>query len=125
MSKRKSTETKFPIGKIIRSCRLARGLSQGDLREGIHPVVLSRIENGEDIPSLGTLAKLADIMRMHIADFFAGTETAEDLRSALDGAELTGDEFRLLYEMKRLASGLSKEDKVFVLGMVRHAAAHS
>ncbi len=50
------------IGEVIKSYRSQRGLSQGDIerRTGLLRCYLSRVENGHTVPSLETLAKMAD-----------------------------------------------------------------
>ena len=50
------------IGETIRNYRLQKGMSQGDIekRTGLLRCYLSRVENGHTIPSLDTLAKIAD-----------------------------------------------------------------
>jgi len=68
---------KVNIGEVIRSYRGQRGLSQGDIerRTGLLRCYLSRVENGHTVPSLETLAKIAEAMDISLADFFPGTET--------------------------------------------------
>ena len=69
------------IGSTIRSYRLQRGMSQGDIekRTGLLRCYLSRVENGHTVPSLETLAKIAEAMDISLADFFPNTETPRDL----------------------------------------------
>ncbi len=71
---------KVNIGEVIRSYRSDRGLSQGDIerRTGLLRCYLSRVENGHTVPSLETLAKIAEAMEINLADFFPGTDTAQD-----------------------------------------------
>src|SRR6266568_164739 len=68
------------IGEVIKSYRSQRSLSQGDIerRTGLLRCYLSRVENGHTVPSLETLAKIAEAMDISLADFFPGTETAHD-----------------------------------------------
>src|SRR5713101_2834375 len=60
------------IGEVIRTYRGQRGLSQGDIerRTGLLRCYLSRVENGHTVPSLETLAKIAEAMDISLADFF-------------------------------------------------------
>ncbi len=71
---------KVNIGEVIRSYRNDRGLSQGDIerRTGLLRCYLSRVENGHTVPSLETLAKIAEAMEISLADFFPGTDTPQD-----------------------------------------------
>src|SRR5437879_7088200 len=66
------------IGEVIKTYRSQRGLSQGDIerRTGLLRCYLSRVENGHTVPSLETLAKIAEAMDISLADFFPGTETS-------------------------------------------------
>jgi len=68
------------IGEVIRTYRSQRSLSQGDIerRTGLLRCYLSRVENGHTVPSLETLAKIAEAMDISLADFFPGTETPRD-----------------------------------------------
>ena len=54
------------IGEVIKTYRSQRGLSQGDIerRTGLLRCYLSRVENGHTVPSLETLAKIAEAMAM-------------------------------------------------------------
>ena len=63
------------IGDTIRSYRLQKGMSQGDIEKktGLLRCYLSRVENGHTIPSLDTLAKIASAMDIPLAHFFALT----------------------------------------------------
>src|SRR4249920_367478 len=60
------------IGETIRTYRLQKGMSQGDIekRTGLLRCYLSRVENGHTIPSLDTLAKIATAMEVPLAQFF-------------------------------------------------------
>jgi transcriptional regulator with XRE-family HTH domain len=88
---------KVNIGEVIRSYRNDRGLSQGDIerRTGLLRCYLSRVENGHTVPSLETLAKIAEAMEISLADFFPGTE------------------------IKKYSTSLSNDDKRLVLAMIR------
>jgi transcriptional regulator with XRE-family HTH domain len=115
---------KVNIGEVIRSYRGQRGLSQGDIerRTGLLRCYLSRVENGHTVPSLETLAKIAEAMEISLADFFPGTETAHDRDTQKMLGELSEDEIRFLSEIKRYSTGLSDGDKRLVLAMIRKMA---
>jgi len=68
------------IGDTIRNLRLHKGMSQGDIekRTGLLRCYLSRVENGHTVPSLETLAKIAEAMDISLAEFFPGAETPRD-----------------------------------------------
>ncbi len=75
---------KVHIGEVIRSYRGDRGLSQGDIekRTGLLRCYLSRVENGHTVPSLETLAKIAEAMEISLADFFPGQTRRRTARHA-------------------------------------------
>ena len=112
------------IGEVIKSYRSQRGLSQGDIerRTGLLRCYLSRVENGHTVPSLETLAKIAEAMDISLADFFPGTETPRDKETQKMLGELSQDEIRFLVEIKRYSSTLSDGDKRLVLAMIRKMA---
>src|SRR5260370_14557369 len=68
------------IGEVIRTYRGQRSLSQCDIerRTGLLRCYLSRVEKGHTVPSLETLAKIAEAMDISLADFLPGTETPRD-----------------------------------------------
>ncbi len=75
---------KVNIGEVIKSYRSDRGLSQGDIerRTGLLRCYLSRVENGHTVPSLETLAKIAEAMEISLADFFPRQRYASRPRDA-------------------------------------------
>src|SRR5438128_4705847 len=101
------------IGAVIKTYRSQRGLSQGDIerRTGLLRCYLSRVENGHTVPSLETLAKIAEAMDISLADFFPGTETPRDRDTQKMLGELSEDEIRFLSEIKRHSSGLSRSEE--------------
>lgn len=115
---------KVNIGEVIRSYRSDRGLSQGDIerRTGLLRCYLSRVENGHTVPSLETLAKIAEAMEISLADFFPGTDTPQDRETRRVLGELSDEEIRFLAEIKRYATTLSDDDKRLVLAMIRKMA---
>jgi len=112
------------IGVTIRSFRLQKGMSQGDIekRTGLLRCYLSRVENGHTVPSLETLAKIAEAMEISLADFFPGTETPRDRDTQKMLGELSEDEIRFLSEIKKYSTTLSDGDKRLVLAMIRKMA---
>ena len=108
------------IGEVIKTYRSQRGLSQGDIerRTGLLRCYLSRVENGHTVPSLETLAKIAEAMEISLADFFPGTETPRDKETQKMLGELSQDEIRFLAEIKKYSTTLSEGDKRLVLAMI-------
>ena len=116
---------KVNIGQIIRSYRAERGLSQGDIekRTGLLRCYLSRVENSHTVPSLETLAKIAEAMEISLADFFPGDELRPERPERHTLSELNENELRFLTQIKKYSTGLSDGDKRLVLSMVRKMAA--
>jgi len=115
---------KVNIGNVIRSYRGERGLSQGDIerRTGLLRCYLSRVENGHTVPSLETLAKIAEALDISLADFFPGSETPSERDAQKMLGELSAEEVRFLAEIKKYSTTLNEGDKRLVLAMIRKMA---
>ena len=113
------------IGNRLRAIREEKNLSQGDIeqRTGLLRCYISRVENGHTVPSLETLAKIAEAMEINLADFFPGTDTAQDRETRKMLGELSEEEIRFLADIKRYSTSLSEDDKKLVLAMIRKMAA--
>ena len=109
------------IGTTIRTFRLDKGLSQGDIEKktGLLRCYLSRVENGHTVPSLDTLSKIAMALDLPLTQFFAEEPTSRKL----DTQNLTDDELRFLTQIKRYSSNLSESDRKHLLTMVKNYAA--
>src|SRR6201988_1743029 len=109
------------IGEVIKTYRSQRSLSQGDIerRTGLLRCYLSRVENGHTVPSLETLAKIAEAMEISLADFFPGNDTQQDRETRKMLGELSEEEIRFLAEIKKCSVTLSSDDKRLVLAMIR------
>lgn len=115
---------KVNIGDVIRNYRVERGLSQGDIerRTGLLRCYLSRVENGHTVPSLETLAKIAEALSITLADFFPGTETPSERDAQKMLGELSEEEIRFLGEIRKYSTTLSEGDRRLVLAMIRKMA---
>jgi transcriptional regulator with XRE-family HTH domain len=113
--------TKMNIGTTIRGHRLQRGLSQGDIekRTGLLRCYLSRVENGHTVPSLDTLAKIAQALDLPIASFFA----EDSLNRELNTQKLSDEELRFLTQIRRYSTNLNESDRKLLLAMVKKFAA--
>jgi transcriptional regulator with XRE-family HTH domain len=109
------------IGSTIRTYRLQKGMSQGDIekRTGLLRCYLSRVENGHTIPSLDTLAKIASAMELPIAQFFGDNSSNGSLKKL---PRLTEDEVRFLSQIRRYTINLNDSDRKLVLTMVKKMA---
>ena len=115
---------KVNIGEVIRRYRNDRGLSQGDIerRTGLLRCYLSRVENGHTVPSLETLAKIAEAMEITLADFFPVGDMHRDRGGRSTLGELSEQEMRFLAEIRKYTTTLSDADKQLVLAMIRKMA---
>ena len=109
------------IGETIRNYRLQKGMSQGDIekRTGLLRCYLSRVENGHTVPSLDTLAKIAQALDIPLAQFFA----EDSLGREMNTQKLTDDELRFLTQIRRYATNLNDSDRKLLLAMVKKFAA--
>lgn len=109
------------IGTAIRSFRLQKGLSQGDIEKktGLLRCYLSRVENGHTVPSLDTLSKIAVALDMPIAQFFAD----DSLGRQFNVQQLSDEELRFLNQIRRYSTNLNDSDRKLLLAMVKKFAA--
>ncbi|MBV8477721.1 MAG: helix-turn-helix transcriptional regulator [Acidobacteria bacterium] len=112
------------IGDTIRTYRLQKGMSQGDIekRTGLLRCYLSRVENGHTIPSLDTLAKIAGAMDLPLSQFFAEGGHSNGSKGV---PQLSDDEVRFLSQIRRYAVSLNESDRKLVLAMVKKMATSS
>jgi transcriptional regulator with XRE-family HTH domain len=108
------------IGATIRTYRLQKGMSQGDIekRTGLLRCYLSRVENGHTVPSLETLQKIAHALDLQLAEFFSDETVAREMSSL----RLSEEEIRFLTQIQRYASRLSENDRKLLLAMVKKFA---
>jgi transcriptional regulator with XRE-family HTH domain len=109
------------IGTTIRTHRLQKGLSQGDIEKktGLLRCYLSRVENGHTVPSLDTLSKIAVALDLPISQFFAEDSVGRQLNTQ----RLSDDELRFLTQIRRYSSNLNESDRKLLLAMVKKFAA--
>src|ERR1041385_1225466 len=102
------------IGETIRTYRLQKGMSQGDIekRTGLLRCYLSRVENGHTIPSLDTLARIATAMDLPLSRFFS-ENTGENGNKS--GPQLGEDEVRFLTQIRRYSPNLNDSDRKLVI----------
>lgn len=108
------------IGTTIRTHRLQRGLSQGDIEKktGLLRCYLSRVENGHTVPSLDTLSKIAVALDVPISQFFA--EEANGRPHSTQ--KLSDEELKFLTQIRRYSSNISESDRKLLLAMARKFA---
>jgi len=110
------------IGETIRSYRLQKGMSQGDIekRTGLLRCYLSRVENGHTVPSLDTLSKIATAMDLPLSQFFAAKGNPNGHKGL---PQLSDDEVRFLSQIRRYSANLNDSDRKLVLAMIKKMAA--
>jgi transcriptional regulator with XRE-family HTH domain len=110
------------VGLTIRTLRLQRGMSQGDIekRTGLLRCYLSRVENGHTVPSLDTLQKIASALDLPLSQFFSDGPSKE-----ITGMALSEDEIRFLTQVQRYSANLTEADRRLLLAMMRKFAATS
>ncbi len=108
------------IGTTIRTHRLQKGLSQGDIEKktGLLRCYLSRVENGHTVPSLDTLSKIAVALDLPISQFFAEDSAGRPFNTQ----RLTDDELRFLTQIRRYSTNLNDSDRKLLLAMVKKFA---
>jgi transcriptional regulator with XRE-family HTH domain len=108
------------IGTTIRTYRLQKGMSQGDIekRTGLLRCYLSRVENGHTVPSLETLQKIAGALDLQLAQFFSDETVSRDMSTL----RLSEEEIRFLTQIQRYASRLTENDRKLLLAMVKKFA---
>jgi transcriptional regulator with XRE-family HTH domain len=108
------------IGTTIRTYRLQKGLSQGDIEKktGLLRCYLSRVENGHTMPSLDTLAKIAEALDLPISQFFA----EDALGRQLNSQKLSDEELKFLTQIRRYSANLNDSDRKLLLAMVKKFA---
>jgi transcriptional regulator with XRE-family HTH domain len=109
------------IGTAIRTHRLQKGLSQGDIEKktGLLRCYLSRVENGHTVPSLDTLSKIARALDLPITQFF----TEDSLGKQANLQKLSDEELRFLTQIRRYSTNLNDSDRKLLLAMVKKFAA--
>ena len=100
-------DVKALVGKRIKSLRQARKTTQEALAEkmGISAKYLSSIERGQENPTLDTLIKLADALKVELEEIFTISHEVSDpksLRKSLDHLLKEADQEKLQIAVKLL-----------------------
>ncbi len=109
--KRESGELGLNLGKRVAARRKSLGWTQDELAErmSVDAETISRFERGAHLPSLPTLERLANALRLEIGELLSTTELGE-----------TDD----LAALAAWMEGLSPEDRKFVLAVARNCCEH-
>lgn len=101
----RDNDLELVIGLELRTLRQKKGLSIADLAviSGVSRAMLSRMENGNTSPSLGTMKALAKALNVPIATFFRRYEDLQDATFVPAGeglmVERKGSRFGALYQV--------------------------
>ena len=125
LRERREKVLEVAIGRELRALRRARGLTARDLaaEAGLSAGMLSKIENGQISPSLGTLATLAHVLSVPLTAFFRGHETVRTAVHVKAGSGLdvdrrgtrAGHQYSLLGHIGANASGVTVEPYLITL----------
>jgi transcriptional regulator with XRE-family HTH domain len=98
------TDVKKLIGKQIKTLRQARGMSQEGLAEKIpmNAKYLSGIERGRANPTLDTLTRLADALKVGVPELFNYELEPKELAQLVAGLIGEGDQMKLQLAAKVL-----------------------
>ena len=109
------------IGTAIRTHRLQKALSQGDIEKktGLLRCYISRVENGHTVPSLDTLSKIARALDLPITQFFAD----DSMGRQKNLPKLSDEGLRFLTQIRRYSTNLNESDRKLLLAMVKKFAA--
>ncbi len=119
------------IGETIRSFRLQKGMSQGDIekRTGLLRCYLSRVENGHTVPAIETLEKMARALEVPLYQLFYDGEEPPELpnlpkRKTADEIAWghSGKEARFLNRFRRLLGRIDEGDRRLLLYMAQKMA---
>ncbi|WP_395488520.1 helix-turn-helix domain-containing protein [Pseudomonas aeruginosa] len=90
------------LGQVLRDIRLQAGLSRTECAERIHKANLSKIENGQTLPRLDTLAALCELMGVALADLLLIVEARQSGLAVEDQILRSNKRLRSLFEAGRL-----------------------
>ena len=106
----------YCLGKNIKTARKAKFLTQETLAEKIDvsPVFISQLETGARMPSLETLCKIADVLKISLdklvfGESFGGSDSVGELKSLLAGRT----EFEIVFILNTVKFLLEEMDKYY------------
>jgi transcriptional regulator with XRE-family HTH domain len=116
------------IGERLRLLREQKGLSQTDIerRTGLLRNYISRVENNQTIPSVGTLQKMAQGLGVPLYWLLyerpQPTElpkrTLANQASGRDGWGISGEDARFLTKLRRCLSRMTPPDRSLLMAVV-------
>ena len=118
------------IGDRLRELRESKDLSQGDIekRTGLLRCYISRVENGQTVPAVATLEKMARALEVPMYQLFRDGEAPASVRTfklPKDNAESwgsTGATADYLSKLRRLLAKMGPNDQNLLLHMAQKVA---
>jgi transcriptional regulator with XRE-family HTH domain len=119
------------IGDRLRSLRVEKKLSQGDIekRTGLVRPYISRVENGHTVPAIATLEKMARALEVPMYQLFYDGDEPPNLPNLLKPKSSdvnlwgsTGKDARYLNKLRRVLSKTDEEGRNLVMFMVQKMA---
>jgi transcriptional regulator with XRE-family HTH domain len=117
------------IGQRLRSIRVEKGLSQGDIerRTGLVRCYISRLENGHTIPVVQTLEKLAQALEMPLYQFLYDGEKPPPRDPILTGRNghrvdewgSFGKDARFLRKLQRYLARMSTKQRDILISFAQ------
>lgn len=103
---KKDTDKKLEkdIGDVIRETRISKGISQSELARlcNMKPTQLCNLEANKNIPSLVTISRIADVLKVSITDLIIDgqrkSKAVAEARLASNRGEISGDFKRVTLE---------------------------
>lgn len=108
------------ISERLRTIRLEKNLSQGDIeqRTGLKRCYISRVENGHTVPSIETIEKMARALEIPIYQIFYEGEEPPKFEVLPEGLQADsgewgtlGSSLRYLHRLRHLLGRLSEGDR--------------
>lgn len=121
------------IGQRLRALRESQNLSQGDIekRSGLFRAYLSRVENGQTVPTIDTLEKYASALNVPLYQlFYDGKRRLKRSDFLVTGRHeaLWGSRGREKREFRQLCKALpriSRRRRALLLGLAQWLADHA
>jgi transcriptional regulator with XRE-family HTH domain len=116
------------IGDRLRTLRVERNLSQGDIekRTGLLRCYISRVENGHAVPTIETLEKMARALEIPLyVLFYDGEEPPKLINPQTADNNLggnSGKEYRVLHNFWRLLSKVNEDNQHLLLCLAKQMA---
>ena len=117
------------IGHRLRELREQQGMSQGDIEKatGLLRCYTSRVENGHTVPSLSTLEKYAEALKVQLYElFYAPDALATEAASSDTPAEAEdprSPEVLFRRKLQKLLKGVGEADRQVFLALAKKLAA--